>query len=168
MKMELTKNSCVAEFIHEYYPAYNCSVEHRKINMLENIVMEDPQDWWDSERDLFNNECKRDFNIAKILYSQMERLMLETAISNYCDTKHNFSVWDFVEKYYPNYYSSADIVLTDTLDRIINDEIDTRSNYIVKMSENWFKMTECKRTEMYEDLHIDIHIKSIENFISKL
>ena len=82
--MELNRNSGVSQFIHEYYPNYHCSSEHRKMNNLENIASEDPQDWCDSERDLFINECKHDFNIAKTLYSQMERLMYETAISNYC------------------------------------------------------------------------------------
>lgn len=76
-------------------------------------------------------------------------------------------VWEFVEKYYPNYYSSGDILLADDLQKIIDGEAETGSS-----AEEYFINTcdENKEVvlEQYIRVHKHIYEKAIEGYLKSL
>jgi hypothetical protein len=80
--------------------------------------------------------------------------------------KVTHTAWDFVEKYYPNYYSSDTIARADDLSKIINDEVDKGSDaedlFINEFDEN----KEVAKQE-YNRIHVEIYEDAIENFLNQ-
>lgn len=70
--------------------------------------------------------------------------------------RHDFCYWSFIEKYYPRYYSSDDILLSDILSRKLDgEEICEEDEEIIK---DWDV-----RVELLE-LDINIFSKALKNY----
>lgn len=81
------------------------------------------------------------------------------------------SVWDFVEKYYPNYTSSNDITFNDDLHCIMDDEwqeSETKTRLVAEYKRNygdkWLEQVEIDR-DLSER---DIFEAAIEGYINTL
>ena len=69
---------------------------------------------------------------------------------------NNIGYWDFVEKYYPNYYSCSDILLSDILTRKLHNE------EISKEDEEMIKGWDVKKALL--ELDCKIMCKAIESY----
>ena len=73
--------------------------------------------------------------------------------------------WDFVEKYYPNYYSSSEIEKNDDLNKIINGEINGQAEEIYNEYKKSLNDENCAWLSE-EELHNAV-INEIENLKAK-
>jgi hypothetical protein len=161
--MELTKNSCVWDFVMKYYPDYKGSVENIRLNNLE-FILEDKYKIGDVAHKIFVNECESNLEIVKVLCEECDCKILEQAISNYCKTINIF-LWDFIKIYYPDYHLASNLALKDIFEEIQNDDIVN-----ISIIQDMIK-SEIKNIPKYEiksmvnnTLH-EIYFNAITNFI---
>jgi hypothetical protein len=77
----------------------------------------------------------------------------------------NKSAWDFVEKFYPDYYSSNDIARADDLQKLLDGEVNGNAEKI--LNEEYGGDIDNPQIKIdYTELHHDIYIVAIEEFIN--
>ncbi|MES2796922.1 MAG: hypothetical protein V4683_13210 [Bacteroidota bacterium] len=72
----------------------------------------------------------------------------------------NFETWDFIEKYYPNYYSCDYILLNDIFTRKLNNE------YVCKTDKIFLKAIDVRKELII--LNKKIWDKAIENYYQQI
>ena len=79
----------------------------------------------------------------------------------------NESAWDFVVKYYPNYYSSNDIARADDLQKLLDGEVNGCAEKI--LNEEYDGDIDNPQIQIdYTALHHDIYIVAIEEYLTKI
>lgn len=93
------------------------------------------------------------------------------------------TTWDFVEKYYPNYYSCSDITLSDDLKKILDGEQNGEASKIyneiradlmlfhgcfIGDEEELENLINGEVERMYSNVMFDIYRKSITAYIKTL
>lgn len=81
--------------------------------------------------------------------------------------ENKFIVWDFVEKYYPDYYRSDEIALADNLQKLLDEEVNGDAEELLKKEYN----NNLKNPHIqldYDSLHKEIYEKAIQGFIDKM
>lgn len=75
---------------------------------------------------------------------------------------NNCLYWDFIEKYYPNYYSSDEILLSDILTRFLsNEEISIKDQKLIRKIGT---ISDIK--EYYLNLELKIFKKALESYLN--
>lgn len=76
------------------------------------------------------------------------------------------TVWDFVEKYYPDYYHSDDIALADDYSKLINHEINGDAEQM--LIDDYDGDINNPQIVIDSDQHlVNIYYEAIEEFLSK-
>lgn len=87
-------------------------------------------------------------------------------------------VWDFVEKYYPDYDHCNIITEADDLQKILNGEINGYAEAIYNEIEQYLKNQQLEPNELkvkvmeevqnrYNEIHVYVYEKAIEEFLKQ-
>lgn len=78
----------------------------------------------------------------------------------------NFNIdWDFVEKYYPDYYSADEIAYADDLQKIKDGELEGNA---ARLWEDKFKGDLDAVEAEYNRVHVEIYKESIKSYLESL
>jgi hypothetical protein len=80
--------------------------------------------------------------------------------------KDDVNVWDFIEKYYPNYTSSYEIALSNDLHKIVNDEVENGSHAHKILTEECYGDKDAAQKWLYE-VDASIYEKAIEAYLKQ-
>ena len=76
------------------------------------------------------------------------------------------TAWDFVEKYYPNYYGCEDIAKCNDLAKLLDEDFEDGDCAAQLLESDYNNDLKCGHIQVdYDKLHKEVYEKAIENFL---
>lgn len=138
------------------------------LTMLSHFIDTTCEDFIKLRDMTFKNEAH-----LKEVYYKLYREMAEAAIEKFikdenmkdCNDKEQATVWDFVTKYYPDYYHAQRIADADDLEKLIHNEVNGDAE--TQLHEDYDGDIKNPQIQIdYDEIHSTIYAMSIERFLS--